>query len=260
MSHQDMPTDYDEIAEHYKRSKQVAWRYYIEQYSLCELTDDVSGLSLLDLACGDGHYTRIFKKMGAARVVGVDLSTKMIELAIAAEKGEPLGIEYMVGDARSIHLRESFDVVLAAYLLNYARSEQDLLGMANAIHRSLKPGGRFVAVNNNPNQHPGSFENTGKYGFVKTAGGKLRNGMAIHYRFLQDGEEFVIENYYLDAATHVSAFQEAGFSDVHWHAPHLAPSESGARAEYWADFLRDPPIALLACRKRESAGPQSASG
>jgi hypothetical protein len=125
--------------------------------------------------------------------------------------------------------------------------------MAKAIHRNLKPGGRFVTVNNNPNQDPSSFGNTRKYGFVKRAGAELRNGTAIHYTFLQDGEEFVIENYFLDAATHVSAFEAAGFSDVHWHAPQVTPTESGARAEYWADFLRDPPIALLACRKRESA-------
>jgi hypothetical protein len=52
------------MAEDYKRSKRVAWRYYIEQYSVCELAAEVSGPSVLDLACGDGHYTRMFKKMG----------------------------------------------------------------------------------------------------------------------------------------------------------------------------------------------------
>jgi SAM-dependent methyltransferase len=248
-----MPTNYDEIAEQYKRSKQMAWRYYVEQYSLCELVGDVSGVWVLDLACGDGHYTRIFKKMGACRVVGLDMSAKMIELASAAEKGELLGIEYLVGDARSAHFTPCFDVVLAAYLLNYARSEQDLFAMAKAIHGSLKPGGRFITVNNNPNQQLPSFENTRTYGFVKKAGGELRNGVAIYYMFLQDGDEFVIENYYLDAVTHVSVFQDAGFSDVHWHAPQLASSERGAHANAWADFLTDPPIALLACKKRESA-------
>jgi toxoflavin synthase len=254
-----MPTNYDEIAEQYKRSKQVAWRYYVEQYSLCELAGEVSGLSLLDLACGDGHYTRIFKKLGASRVAGVDISNKMIELATAADKLEPLGIEYLAGDARSADFGASFDVVLAAYLLNYARSEQDLLAMAKAIHRNLKPAGRFVTVNNNPNQQPRNFDNTRKYGFVKRAGGELRNGAAIHYAFVQDGEEFVIENYYLDAATHVSVFEGAGFSDVHWHAPQLAATEAGTQAEYWADFLLDPPIALFACRKPESARRQSGS-
>jgi ubiquinone/menaquinone biosynthesis C-methylase UbiE len=245
-----MPTNYNELAEQYRRSKQVAWRYYIEQYSLCELAGEVSGLSLLDLACGEGHYTRVFKKMGASRVVGMDISTRMIELATAAERAEPLGIEYLVGDARSVCFRACFDVVAAAYLLNYARSEQELLAMAKTIHRSLKPGGRFVTVNNNPRQQPCSFGNTRKYGFVKNLGGELRNGAAIHYTFLQDGEEFVVENYYLDTAAHASVFQEAGFLDIRWHAPELASNQSGARDEYWTDFLRDPPIALFACRKQ----------
>ncbi|MBV9502836.1 MAG: class I SAM-dependent methyltransferase [Acidobacteriaceae bacterium] len=135
-----MPTNYNELAEQYKRSKQVAWRYYIEQYSLCELAGEVSGLSVLDLACGEGHYARVFKKMGASRIVGMDISTRMIELATAAEKAEPLGIEYLVGDASSVHFGQSFDVVVAAYLLNYARSKQELAAMATTIHRSLKPG------------------------------------------------------------------------------------------------------------------------
>jgi toxoflavin synthase len=252
-----MPTNYNEIAEQYRRSKQVPWRYYIEQHSLCNLAGELSGASVLDLACGEGHYTRVFQKMGASRVVGVDISRKMIELATAADRGEPLPIEYLVGDARSVDFSASFDVVLAAYLLNYARSEQDLLAMAKAIHRNLKPGGRFVTVNNNPGQQSHSFGNTRKYGFVKRAGAELGNGAAIDYVFLQDGEEFVIENYYLDAAMHVSVFQEAGFSDVHWHAPQLAPTESEARAEYWADFLHDPPIALFACKKSESVPSKS---
>ena len=41
---------------------------------------DVRGKSLLDLACGDGFYTRRFRaECGADPVVGVDLSPKQIE-------------------------------------------------------------------------------------------------------------------------------------------------------------------------------------
>lgn len=254
-----MPTNYDEIAEQYKRSKQVAWRCHIEQYSLCELAGDVAGARVLDLACGDGHYTRIFKNMGASRVVGMDVSPKMVELARAAEKRELLGVSYLVGDASSPHFQPCFDMVCAAYLLNYARSEEELFAMAQAIHQSLKPGGRLVAVNNNPNQQPDAFGNTRKHGFVKEAASEIRNGVAIHYRFFQDDEEFVIENYHLDAATHVSVFQEVGFSDVQWHDPQLAPSEREAHAEDWADFLDDPPIALLTCIKRKFAESQPPS-
>jgi SAM-dependent methyltransferase len=243
-----MPTNYDDIAEQYKRSKQVPWRYYIEQYSLCKLLGDVSGASVLDLACGEGHYTRMLKRMGASRVVGVDQSPKMIELATAAERRDPLGIEYLIEDARALRFKVLFDVVIAAYLLNYARSQDELLAMAEAVHRSLKPGGRFVTVNDNPEQHPAGFGNTRKYGFVKSVHGDVRDGVPIVYTFLQDGEEFVVENYHLNSGMHLSMFRQAGFSDVQWYAPELDATH-GMGADYWSDFVDNPPIALFACTK-----------
>jgi toxoflavin synthase len=248
-----MPTNYDQIAELYSRSKQAPWRHHIELYSLLELLGDISGATVLDLACGDGHYTRILKRLGAAQVVGVDLSPKMVELARTAERDEPLGLEYFAADARDHQFHACLDVVLAAYLLNYARSSDELLGMARAIHRALKPGGRLVAVNNNPMQQVGSFGDSRKYGFIKSVDGEPRNGSVIRYTFDQDGDEFIIDNYHLDPEMHASAFREAGFSDVRWHLPQLSPGESSARAEYWADFLRDPPIILLSCTKQNSA-------
>jgi len=248
-----MATNYDEIAELYRDSKQAPWRHHIELYSLLELLGDISGAAVLDLACGDGHYTRILKRLGAAHVVGVDLSPRMVELARAAEQDEPLGLEYFAADARDHQFQGCRDVVHAAYLLNYARSGDELFSMARAIHRGLKPGGRLVTVNNNPMQQVGSFASSRKYGFIKSVDGEPRNGSAILYIFDQDGDEFVIENYHLDAEMHLSVFREAGFSDVKWHLPQLSPVESCTRAEYWADFLRDPPIVLLSCTKQVSA-------
>jgi ubiquinone/menaquinone biosynthesis C-methylase UbiE len=254
-----MATNYDDISEQYKRSKQIPWRYHIEQYSLCQLLGDISGSAVLDLACGDGHYTRLVKSMGASRVVGVDLSAKMVELAKASEHRQPLGIEYRVADARAIHYMAEFDLVIAAYLLNYAPSEQELFAMASAIHRSLRPRGRFITINNNPAQQPGSFENTRKYGFVKYTDGEVQNGTPIRYTFIQHNEEFVIENYHLDPETHTEVLGKAGFSDVHWHLPRLSPAEFKQRGEYWADFLADPAVALISCSKHESGLTQTAS-
>jgi toxoflavin synthase len=246
-----MSTNYNDIAEQYKRSKDVSWRYHIEQYSLCQLLGDISGLSLLDLACGEGHYTRLLRVLGASRVVGVDISSKMIELAETTERDHPLGIEYLVADAQTIRFPEPFDVVMAAYLLNYARSHEELLAMCNAISRNLRAGGRFVAINNNPSQHVSNFEATRKYGFIKNARGEIRNGTPIRYTFFMDDETFDLENYHLDVAVHAAALTEAGFSDIQWHSPKLSPDEAaGADQEHWTDFLTDPPVILLECRKQ----------
>lgn len=244
-----MSTNYDHIAEQYRRSKQIAWREHIEQYTLFSLLGDMSGLTVLDLACGEGHYSRMLKAKGAAKVVGVDLSKGMIELANDAEKEQPLGITYMVADARDVASLGCFDVVLASYLLNYARSEAELLDMSLAIARSLKPGGRFVGINNNPAQHISNFAVTEKYGFIKSAEGEITSGSVIRYTFIQGDERFAIENYHLDPAVHLSALSAAGLKDVRWHSPELCPAEASSdNAGIWNDFLEDPPIAFLSAK------------
>src|SRR5262249_59337254 len=93
------------------------------------LVGDVSGLAVLDMAWGEGFYTRELRHRGAARVVGVDLSEGMIQLAREEEARLPLGIEYRVQDARTLDGSEQFDLVVAAYLLNYAATAVELREM-----------------------------------------------------------------------------------------------------------------------------------
>src|SRR5581483_1962544 len=69
-----MTTNYDPIAEKYKRAKQQPWRTHVESYTLMELIGNVAGKSVVDLACGEGYYTRMLRHAGAAKAVGVDLS------------------------------------------------------------------------------------------------------------------------------------------------------------------------------------------
>jgi ubiquinone/menaquinone biosynthesis C-methylase UbiE len=244
-----MSTRYDDIAEQYQRSKHVSWRYHIEQYSLASLLGTISGKAVLDLACGEGHYTRLLRAMGASRVTGVDLSRRMIELAQVSEEQQPIGIEYVVGDARSLKASAAFDLVTAAYLLNYAQSRAELLSMCQAISGYLKPGGRFVTVNNNPGQDPRRFAATRKYGFVKSACSPITEGTAIRYTFFLGEDMFEIENYHLDRETHEWALREAGLTNIAWHQPQLSTGEAAKNPEEWRDFFIDPPVILLEAHK-----------
>ena len=183
-----------------KRSKLAPWRTYIERYSLLKLLGEVRGKSVLDLAYGEGFYSRLIRERGTARVVGVDWSSGMIGLAIAAEKESPLGIEYRIGDTIAYQTDERFDIVAAAYLLNYADTEEKLAAMCRTVARSLKPGGRFVTVNNNSSQSPDGYQATRKYGFVKSVRGELQPGATATYTIFQDGGSFNFDNYYLSPA------------------------------------------------------------
>ncbi len=245
-----MTTNYDKIAKEYKSAKQQLWRQHIERFTLFKLLGDLKGKTVLDLACGEGFYSRLIKRCGAARVVGVDISQGMIDLAQHEEDSNPLGIDYLVQDIKQLELHETFDVVVAAYLLNYAQTYNQLLKICSVIARHLKDGCRLLLVNNNPQHLVDGFMSTRKYGFIKRAHGPLIDGTPVDYIFFLGDDSFVITNYHLSIETHESAFQAAGFRRVTWHNPKLSPEIfNDADHHYWSGFLEQPPIIFVECEK-----------
>merc|ERR1719352_456236 len=75
---------YDEIAFDYVAIKSNVFKKYIEEPTFWKMLDracgatGLRGKSVLDLACGNGYYSRMIKEKGAERVHGVDLSSLMI--------------------------------------------------------------------------------------------------------------------------------------------------------------------------------------
>lgn len=137
--------EYDQLAGAYRRSKEMPFRTHLETPLFLKMVGDVRGQAALDLACGEGHYTRLLASLGASPVEGQDISPGMIEAARKLEEEHPLGIRYSVSDARSLG-SGSFGVVTAAYLLSYADSRDALRQMLQVIHDNLQPGGRFAVL------------------------------------------------------------------------------------------------------------------
>lgn len=57
-------TQYDTIARDYQRISAAVPLRDAEWYSLHQRLGDLTGLSVLDLACGDGMGTRLLKRWG----------------------------------------------------------------------------------------------------------------------------------------------------------------------------------------------------
>lgn len=248
-----MDTDYDRIAEQYKRAKLQPWRTHIERYTLLRLLGDVRGKSVIDLACGEGYYTRELRRQGAARVVGVDLSHGMIELAEVEEAREPLGIEYLVENVETLQLAEQYDVVFAAYLLNYAHTAEELTQMCRSVARLLKPGGRFLTVNNNPAEPPANFAIGRAYGYSKRIEGELIEGAPVIWQFFLPEGPIEVRNFCLGREIMEEAFRAAGLHEVRWHAPEVSAEGLRQFGEgYWAAFLACPPVAFISARKGHS--------
>jgi SAM-dependent methyltransferase len=249
-SHERKPVaaDYDAFSRQFKKSRESPYRTYIEEFMMLQMLGNLAGLTALDLACGEGHYARMLRRHGAARVIGVDISGAMIALAREEEAREPLEVEYVEAAVEDLGVVGAFDVVCAVYLLHYAPTRGHLAAMCRTIAANLRPGGRLVAMNSN--YGPGVPVDMSRYGWKPSDPKPIEEGMAYRLTCLQGPDSFEIQNYYYSHATYEEIFRQAGFVWVHWHAPGVSPvGEQQHGQHYWQDFLDGAPIIGLECRR-----------
>ncbi|TMM03966.1 MAG: class I SAM-dependent methyltransferase [Actinobacteria bacterium] len=236
--------EYDRIGQQYQESKRLPFRHYVEEHSMFSLIGDLAGRSVVDLACGEGTYSRKLMRAGAGRVVGVDISPEMIALAEQAEAAEPLGVRYLVADVAKVELEERVDIALCSYLFNYARSRAELRALVESMRRLLRPGGLVVGCNDYPDNPPAHFDRYRPYGFVKVGGPELLEGDTITYRFFNpDGTVFELDNYFLPTDAYRQEFARAGFASFDWVMPKASPEGIDACPPgFWDAYLESPPI------------------
>jgi toxoflavin synthase len=213
------------------------------------LIGDVDGKRVLDVACGEGHFTRLLRKAGAAEVVGIDISERMIELAREQETRQPLGIEYRVEDARAVAQHADFDLVVGAWLLVYAQTRAELVQMCRGLASRLRSGGRLVTVVGNPAVYGlDPLPDYRKYGFQLSLSGRAVEGTPTKYILLLEDSTLEIENYYMPIAAYESAFAQTGFANFAVHRPEVSITPDG-QPDFWDDFLKYPSFLLLDCVK-----------
>lgn len=100
------------------------------------------GSHVLDLGCGLGVMMPVYRELGASRILGVDVSEKMIELAQSRWSEFP-EIEFIAADAATLQLDEPFDAVV---IYNAYPHFLDRQALVHACCNSLKEGGRFVVA------------------------------------------------------------------------------------------------------------------
>jgi len=108
----------------------------------------VKGRDILDVGCGNGSLVRILARMGN-RVMGVDGSPRIIELAKAREEASPLGAVYLASDAANLSMFEanSFDLVTTCMAL---MDMPDAAGAIKEMGRVVKRTGRCVMLFSHP--------------------------------------------------------------------------------------------------------------
>ena len=118
-----------------------------------ELLGDLSGKSVVHLQCNAGQDTLSIKQLGAAKVLGVDISDEAIDFAwkLSADSGvEARFVRSDVYDwlAEAARGNERWDIAFCSYGAIIWLS--DLKTWAKGISAILKPDGRFVTVEFHP--------------------------------------------------------------------------------------------------------------
>jgi len=145
-----MPNNSDAISAHEHATWQSAAETYAENMSpftafsgqiplLIEVGDISAQDTILELGCGPGDVSKQLAKF-ADRVVGIDFSEKMINIA----KSRFADIEFQTADAEQQPFSDnSFDVVVSNYTAHHFAQPQRVFEEARRV---LKPNGRLVVV------------------------------------------------------------------------------------------------------------------
>jgi SAM-dependent methyltransferase len=123
------------------------------------LTDDVSagqveqiaavlnlpeGSSILDLCCGHGRHA-IPLALRGYRVTGLDLSPVFLDRARADAGARGADVRWVEADMREIPFEAEFDAAINMFTaFGYLESDEEDAQVVEAVHRALKPGGRFL--------------------------------------------------------------------------------------------------------------------
>lgn len=111
-----------------------------EWSQLKPLFPPLQGKSVLDLGCGYGWHCAFAARQGASRVLGLDLSRKMIGEARARNTAEQ--IEYRVcGIEEYEYPKNTWDCVVSNLALHYIENIERVF---QKVYQTLKPDGVFI--------------------------------------------------------------------------------------------------------------------
>jgi 2-polyprenyl-3-methyl-5-hydroxy-6-metoxy-1,4-benzoquinol methylase len=224
------------------------WTRAVEHADFMALLPDLGGKHVLDLGCGLGQLAFHMAEHGAAKVVAVDLSERMLAVA-QAERAHPRityrreALEHVVFDS------ERFDLVVSSLALHYV---EDYAGLVRRIARWLIPGGVLVYST----EHPIYTAIDPASGWVTDAEGRRLHWALDRYadeglraqRWFVDG----VRKYHRTFATLVNGLVDAGLMVERVLEP-VPDAETLRRRPDFADEDRRPTFLLVRARKPRRA-------
>jgi ubiquinone/menaquinone biosynthesis C-methylase UbiE len=210
--------------------------------ALQALLPDLRGRNVLDLGCGFGWLCRWARENGAAHVLGIDVSEKM--LAQAGATTPDAEITYTREDMERLELPPAaFDIVYSSLALHYV---VNLDGLLSRVYRSLVEGGSLVFSV----EHP-IYTAPADPGWLVADGG--RKVWPVD-RYLDEGPRSTdwltkgVIKQHRTLATYLNLLLRSGFALSHVEEWGPTEEQIASRPEF-ADERQRPPFLLVAARR-----------
>jgi SAM-dependent methyltransferase len=246
-SNEEVARYWDENADLWAEHVREGWDGFREHFNNPAFLKFIGGLrgkEVLDAGCGEGYNTRILAKKGA-HVTGVDISKRMIELAVQEEQRNPLGIAYRVASVSDLSFfeNESLDTVISFMALMDAADYEDSV---KEFFRVLRKGGDLYFSISHP-----CFMTKG-IGWIEGERGEPTKLTASDYfsdepylerwKFAaspagEDAEPFTIPYFPRTLSNYVNGLLEAGFAvkRIAEPRPTLRMCKKHPRLQRWRD-------------------------
>lgn len=129
---------------HVRNKDDSTYHSLYEKPAMYSLLPNLQGKKVLSLGCGSGEDCVYLKSQGAAEVIGIDISEKLIEIA----KESYSDCEFRVMDMERLDFADtSFDFVYSSLAIHYI---EDWHRVFQEVYRVLKPNGYFLFSCNHP--------------------------------------------------------------------------------------------------------------
>lgn len=215
-----------------------------EWSTLEKLLPDFNQKRVLDLGCGYGWHCIYAAEHGAERVVGLDLSEKM--LAVAKHKTSYQQVEYLRESIEDFEFEEeSFDVVLSSLAFHYVK---DFETLAKKINKVLRKDGILIFSA----EHP-VFTAEGSQDWYYDEHGNILHFPVDNYYIEGErkaiflGEEVI--KYHKTLTTYLNSLLNNGFELMNIVEPQ--PDEQMlATIDGMKDELRRPMMLIVKARKK----------
>jgi SAM-dependent methyltransferase len=220
------------FAGYYKLRQGLNYNDLLEQPAMQALLPELTGKRVLEIGCGYGENAQRFLQEGAAEVVAIDLSEKM--LAVAKKRAPHSKIEYLRLDMAEIaQLAGPFDLIYSSLAFHYAENFSKLMADCYAL---LAERGRLLYSQEHP-LSTAMLDSAGHYNYDE-------KGRAISYTFsdyAQSGKRvgtwFVenVENYHRPLGEIVTTIAHAGF----WIRDLVEPKPTAAALAVKPDLAKE---------------------